>query len=324
MGVLPHDAVASHRLTARHSLFFVIKRAKLRASRPPVSSPPLPPSLIFPSHPCYTPHTPIMAKKKKPASNPARGFATTSIASKPKAVEPPPREPTPPPVPTTPRPIEEWKPPTAEEEEDLLLRSIVDKHGIKVRKESARIATKLKAEKRTLRGSGQCYPLKLDGVFGIFSERSEGAERSLGERILEMAREEMKEEMEKRGRVGRAEEKMLVNTWTLHRIMLGLGFKGERVEEAVREVLGREGRANRDVEVLLDEVMEWMAMYGDAEDMPKYLEASASAAPKKSMLSAGSVDDETLRECSYPGSPAERHPEANRRTATVARWVGGV
>jgi ATP-dependent RNA helicase DHX29 len=30
-----------------------------------------------------------MAKKKKPAANPARGFATTSIASKPKAEKPP-------------------------------------------------------------------------------------------------------------------------------------------------------------------------------------------------------------------------------------------
>lgn len=228
-----------------------------------------------------------MAKKKKPASNPARGFATTSVASKAKPVveEPPPEEPVVEALAPAAQDSEAWKPPTAEEEAEESLRSIVEKHGVKVRKESARIIAKFETEKRTLRNSNMCYPLKLDRILGIDSARYAGTsadDTTLGETILQMARQEMTAELEKKPKIEEVEDKMLVQTWTLHRVLLGLGFKKERVEESVKMVLSREGRVDRDVEMLLDEVMEWMALFCEPDEIPRYLEAPVSAPPKKS------------------------------------------
>ena len=115
-----------------------------------------------------------MAKKKKPAGNPARGFATTSVASKPKpektaadvpakqVVQAPDKEsataPEPTHAPTTSQTAEAPKPevaPTPEELEAQLerdeLQLLVEKHAPKVRRESSRYVSKFQTDRRLLR-----------------------------------------------------------------------------------------------------------------------------------------------------------------------------
>lgn len=232
-------------------------------------------------------------KKKAVASNPARGFATTSLPSKAKIAEP---EPEPEPEPAAPPEEPEqpqWQPPTAEEETELALRSIVEIHGPKVRREAQKIVTKSETEKRTLRSSNLCYPLKLDRIFGIdagrLGRKSEGIEEALGEKVLQLAKTEYLVALEKNPRLGATEDGILVQAWTLHKVLLGLGFTRKRVEDGIKVVLNRVGRSDRDVETLLDEVLEWMALFCSPEEMPTFLETpSTSAPPAKKGLSPNS------------------------------------
>jgi ATP-dependent RNA helicase DHX29 len=122
-----------------------------------------------------------MAKRKKPAGNPARGFATTSIASKPKperaAADVPPKEVAGQAQPkesvTVPEPsvetsqqaeaLREEVAPTPEELEAQLerdeLQLLVEKHAAKVRRETNRHVSKFQTDRRVLRG--QSHPMTV-------------------------------------------------------------------------------------------------------------------------------------------------------------------
>ncbi|KAF8539692.1 hypothetical protein BDD12DRAFT_881949 [Trichophaea hybrida] len=189
-----------------------------------------------------------MAKKKKaPPSNPLRGFSTTSIPSKPKAVvaESPPA-PSPPADPEpSPPPPESWKPPVESELADL-----VTKEGPKVRRESARIVAKSETDKRTLRGT--CYPLRVERALSFTLE---GKEETVGGKILRLARTEY----EKGSRV-RDGDCDLTTAWMVKRVLLGLGFEEKQVDRAIKGVMTRLGGV-KDVEALVEECLEWGAMF---------------------------------------------------------------
>ncbi|TGZ77295.1 hypothetical protein EX30DRAFT_374736 [Ascodesmis nigricans] len=231
-----------------------------------------------------------MAKKKKPApSNPARGFATTSMPSKPKQTIPvvPPKPPTPPPA----APEAEWQPPTAEEEAEREFRTIIEKNGPRVRREAQRIVVKAETEKRTLRTSAMYYPLKLDKVFGIESERAsgnvEGAEETLGEKVLRMARKEYQAVAERFPVVREPGEALMTAAWTLHRVMIGLGLRSKVVEDAIKAVVGRQRKGTLETENLLEEVLEWIMLFAESEDLPRFLDMSAGTQKKGTPSASG-------------------------------------
>jgi ATP-dependent RNA helicase DHX29 len=229
-----------------------------------------------------------MAKKKRaPPSNPARGFATTSLPSKAKQTEQNAPEPPKlaPPTPAEQAPEEStWQPPTAEEELEHELKSIIEKQGPKVRREAQRIVLKAETEKRTLRSSAQYYPLKLDRVFGIDSARFGGnadeAEETLGEKVLRIARKEYTLALEACPVVGDPDEALLTVAWTLHKVLTGLGLRKDSVEDALKAVLGRERKGPVDTESILEQVLEWMMLFCEPEDLPKFFDTNAPTAKK--------------------------------------------
>ncbi|KAI5776100.1 P-loop containing nucleoside triphosphate hydrolase protein [Geopyxis carbonaria] len=104
---------------------------------------------------------------------------------------------------------------------------------------------------------------------------------------------------------------MLVQAWTLHKVLLGLGFTRPRVEEGVRIILNRAERADRDVETLLDEVLEWMALFCSPEEMPTFLETPSTSAPpvkKDNASPSGSGTNTPAPSKEPPAASARRRP----------------
>lgn len=233
-----------------------------------------------------------MAKKKKPTTNPARGFATISLPSKAKAVEPPPSSLLRPVAAAAMAPPSDasklvpghYEPPTAEEEEEAELQRVVEMQGARVRREAQRLANKAETEKRTLRST--CSPLRLGNVLAFQHARStrqqadgagEGGAELLGEEILRRAREEFAQQARCSPRVvgGPA---LLLPAWTLHRAFLALGFPEARLEEALRAVMGLAGSAEKPAEVLMEDLLEWLAVHSSVAELPPFQDSAMSAA----------------------------------------------
>lgn len=238
-----------------------------------------------------------MAKKRKPAANPARGFATTSVPSKAK----PPAinledtvlsktEVKTPVVPETKKgagekPEKEYTIPTEEEQEDFELQCLVEKQGPKVRKETQRIVNKAEAEKRTIRNI--CFPLNHEKIFRFNLTRyvskhqpGEGAEQEigLGEQILRLAREEDAQLDQGGGSVWRGEA-VLVNGWIVQRALISMGFPIERVEEGLKALVARStnplGR-EKGLELAIEDTIEWLALHCREEELPGFVETSGA------------------------------------------------
>ncbi|KAJ5542979.1 Helicase C-terminal [Penicillium sp. DV-2018c] len=237
---------------------------------------------------------PNSKKKKKPASNPARGFATVSTPSK---VKP---EPTTIPSPATeeskPTPGIESQPdpsapPTADsavpqgtssvqgytpEElerhlEEAELQILVDKYATKCKTDAARQAAKLDTERRVFRQ--QSTQLSL----------LEWLPTEIQDSILELAGTEEVEYLTANGRSTSAkqassEEELYYKLWTLKETLVKLEFPEHRVEEALKHVLhyfaGNPTNAGRDVAWNLDEALEWLAMHSDKNELPSYTQTT--------------------------------------------------
>lgn len=235
-----------------------------------------------------------MAKKRKPAANPARGFATTSTPSKAKPPAATAEDPAlsgaedkAPTVSKTGQRAEggadkEYTIPTEEEQEDFELQCLVEKQGPKVRKETQKIVNKAEAEKRTIRNI--CFPLKLEKIFRFNltkyaskqkSEETMEQEIGLGEQILRLAREEYGQLNQGGGNKTWKGEAVLVNGWILQRALLAMGFPLKRVEEGLQilagvstNLLGRE----KGCELAMEEIIEWLALHCDEEELPGFVE----------------------------------------------------
>lgn len=206
-------------------------------------------------------------RKKKPQSNPARGFATTSVPSKVKpeaekeeeteAVQVEPANE----APGTEKDNE--KPPQDElNYEDHKLRELVEKYGPKVKKEATRYVEKLQAEKRLFRTSSSSaatqamYPIYVEGAFGLHKEDRKSALRQnkdgsstlgIADKIFNLAKEEAEaawSSKKKRkipgnyfGKVGETE---LIQSWMLYKTLISLGFQKAQVEKAIEDVVGYE------------------------------------------------------------------------------------
>ena len=225
-------------------------------------------------------------KKKKPASNPARGFATTSIASKPKAeagdaetelipskelpallahhggdsilalavegtTEPTKNEPTP----------EEFE----RQLEDSELQVLVEKHAQKSKRDGLRQKTRLETDRRVLRGQAE----KLNTRKWLPPE--------LMEEILDLIKAEGRFSTQATESTTilkqSSEEELTIRLWTLQQSLLGAGFLEGKVSFALRHVLEISDRilaGNKDAIWGMEEALDWLARECSREELPDY------------------------------------------------------
>lgn len=224
-------------------------------------------------------------KKKKPAANPARGFATTSIASKPKA-EVAEEEPVPT-LSTEPQgnaqtPQHEESAPvistngsaadkvlTAEEFEKQLedseLQILVEKHAQKSRRDALRQKTRLETDRRVLRGQAESLATR----------------RWLPPELMEEILELVKAEGRFAGQSNdnstfskqASEEELTVRLWTLQQALVGAGFVEDKITRAIKHVLDisdKIGVGNKDAIWGMEESLDWLARECDREELPDY------------------------------------------------------
>ncbi|KAJ6172383.1 Helicase C-terminal [Penicillium chermesinum] len=280
-------------------------------------------------------------KKKKPASNPARGFATVSVPSKPKpeASEPPSSTGTD----SKPTPQNEPQPAASEDRptgagapqadpslqslspeelerhlEEAELQILVDKFAAKCRGDAVRQASKLDTERRVLRQQS----ISLNLLDWLPTE--------LQDRILEIADTEEHEYLTSNGRIANAkqtgaEEDLYMKLWTLKETLLKLGFSEARVEDALKHILtyfaGNPMSVSREVVWNLDESLEWLAMHGDKKDLPSYTQSNTRPMKDSDTVTSWMIGPESSRS-STPVKPQngnrQEKPKSDWKAAKVA------
>lgn len=230
-------------------------------------------------------------KSKKPAANPARGFATTSIASKPRADPVEAADETPaaktgdegapqsndaPPSNTAAKSStvdqaaqtktlspEEFEKQLEEEELQLL----VEKYAQKVRRDALRQKNRLETDRRLLRGQADSINAKkwlpqelmdhvldliqAEGRFAASSVTSDGATSRLP-----------------------PEEDLTIKLWTLQETLAGTDCPQERIQPALQYVLDIAPNISPNVKGEsiwgLEEVLEWLARECQKYELPDY------------------------------------------------------
>lgn len=229
-----------------------------------------------------------MAKKKKPAVNPARGFATTSIASKLKVEKTPQNEPLPlkdevvvqsEAAPTAPsdtqttttnfddeRESHDLSPEELEQRlERAELQGLVEKYAAKSNKDSSRHVARLTADYRILRG--HAHPLQTRGLLSD----------ELMAKVLDLAADDVRagrlvsvDEKAPRKQILQ-EEDLTVKVWTLQRSLLELGFLEAQVDDALRFVLEFPPGVDNNAPVWgLEETLDWLALCVGEEELPQF------------------------------------------------------
>jgi ATP-dependent RNA helicase DHX29 len=231
---------------------------------------------------------PNSKKKKKPAANPARGFATVSVPSKVKPTEtsepastvdsksvsesdrPTPSEPThtAPSSDKTPS-LQNYTPEELERHlEDAELQILVEKYAAKCKSDAVRQASKLETERRVLRQQAVSVNhvewLPSDVVSSILA-LAEAEEQGLSPQPV-------------RDKRVVTEDELCMKLWVLKDTLLRLGFPENRVEEALKHVLiyfaGNFTVTNRDVVCNLEEALEWLAMHCSLDELPSYTQTN--------------------------------------------------
>lgn len=233
-------------------------------------------------------------KKKKPASNPARGFATVSTPSKPKPEATQTESPatgeskaTPESEPQSARPeertadasapqatssLQNYTPEELEKHlEEAQLQIFVEKYATKCKNDAARQATKLENERRVFRqqsvtlGLLEWLPAEIqDTIFDLYSTEEHESLAANGKTSVRQAG---------------SEDELYSKLWVLKETLLKLDFPENRVEDALKHVLqyfaGNSTSAGRDVVWNLDEALEWLAVHCDKKELPSYTQTNA-------------------------------------------------
>jgi ATP-dependent RNA helicase DHX29 len=214
-----------------------------------------------------------MAKKKKPASNPARGYATTSVTSKPKpeksaadalkdcapaeskqnAVAP---ETTPQAEPKA-AVAKSEVPPTPEELEAQLehdeLQLLVEKHAAKVRRESHRNVLKFQTDRRVLRGQSHSMIVHewlpneiLDSIVSLAqAESNDSNRRQASQTLLKTL----------------SEEDAMSKLWALDLTLRELGFSHDHIQPVLRWLCANAAAIDSSASIWgLQEALEWLAL----------------------------------------------------------------
>ena len=234
-------------------------------------------------------------KKKKPAANPARGFATVSVPSRPKVTESPasqstedskvasdnnrsaPTEGEQPPHEGNEqaRSLQQLSPDELERHlEESELQLTVEKYGTKCKNDASRQAGKLETDRRILRQ--QAFSLNLlewipyetlDHILKL----AETEEAELGP-LLNKTPNGVK-------RPTVSEEDICVKLWTLKETLLKLGFPEPQVDDSLKHILlhfsWNFANISRDVVWNLDESLDWLAMHCSPDNLPSYTKTNA-------------------------------------------------
>ncbi|KAH8821082.1 ATP dependent RNA helicase-like protein [Xylogone sp. PMI_703] len=226
-------------------------------------------------------------KKKKPLSNPARGVATTSIASKPKpeALEDDVRQSSKNkatddtettqvnPLPSS---TSEPKLPksgevalSAEEFEKHLenseLQVLLEKYGQKSKRDANRQKTRLDTDRRVLRGQSDPLPTRkwlplelMEEILEVLKTESRssnlGYESSSGPKQL-------------------SEEELIIRLWTLQQSLTGSGFNEDKVMLCLQHILDISEKISssaKDTIWGMEEALEWLAKECSKDELPDY------------------------------------------------------
>lgn len=220
-------------------------------------------------------------KKKKPASNPARGFTTVSVPSKqkstvsseaassqdtPKDAQESPEERAPSHAPTESAPsgtkpeLQELSSEELERHlEEAELQSLVEKYGAKCKNDASRQVTRLETDRRVLRSQAQ--PLLATNWLSLelLGHILEKEKADLGK----PQRRSNKSNVDDESKPG-TEDEMCAKLWTLQRTLSELGFSEPRIVEALKEM---DLSCSKD---LLDQALDWLAIYCDESELPQY------------------------------------------------------
>lgn len=225
-------------------------------------------------------------KKKKPAANPARGFATTSVAAKPR----PEAAETESPLPTSAPPDKKDAPPSAtsaapqstddptkeqplsaEEFEKQLeeseLQLLVEKLSQKCKRDAARQRGRLETDRRLLRGQAESVnsikwfqPELMDHIQNLIS----------GETRFSVSN--ISTENHGAGKMP-SEEEMVARLWTLQQTLESAGFQEGRVKSVIKHILDispNVSNPGRDLIWGLEESLDWLARECDVGELPPY------------------------------------------------------
>lgn len=236
-------------------------------------------------------------KKKKPASNPARGFATTSIASKPRAEttdtapngellgeasennpEDTKNNSTVPKGANEANPKQELSPEEFEKQlEESELQILVDKHSQRAKREASRQVTKLQTDRRLLRSQAEFLntrkwlpPELMDEILDAIMAES----RSAGQVVNYDASVTLKVS---------SEEDLTIRLWTLQQTLEGAGFHTDKISQVISYVLGVSDRINsgaKDTIWGLEESLDWLARECARDELPDYDNWQRKANPR--------------------------------------------
>ncbi|EED21824.1 ATP dependent RNA helicase, putative [Talaromyces stipitatus ATCC 10500] len=224
-------------------------------------------------------------RKKKPASNPARGFATVSVPSKPKVAESSTVSST---VdssvvvsedeksskqPETQRPqtdsskdqtLQTLSPEELERHfEEAELQILVDKYGWKSKNEASRQVFKFETERRVLRSQANVLSL------------NEWIPQKIQDQVLALAQLEQDHlDAPPEGDLDAGkEEELITRLWSLKDAIRGLGFSDSRVDSLLRHIItyySGVSNSSKNVNWNLEESLEWLALQCDPTELDPY------------------------------------------------------
>ncbi|KAF3010323.1 hypothetical protein E8E14_007003 [Neopestalotiopsis sp. 37M] len=261
-------------------------------------------------------------KKAKPAANPARGFATTSIAAKVARIEESDgnSSPTPPKTTATASLTSHAKtagsapadptsnPPEAPKKEELSpeefekqleeseLQILVEKFASKVKRDAQRQKLRLETDRRLLRGQAEAINTRkwlpqelMDQILDLikaeyrFSASSMTAESASPGKLL-------------------PEEDLTTKLWTLQQTLMTAAFPEERIESVLKHVLDIApyiGGVSKDSIWGLEEALDWLARECAKDELPDYEQRSRTGGrlgdtPQDSPLPSGATTPQLL------------------------------
>ena len=272
-------------------------------------------------------------KKKKPVSNPARGFATTSTASKLKvdvakelesgvlldvsenhtnsinadaAI-------------STKKPSNEGREKalhelTPEELESQLensgLQLLVEKHGEKTKKEASRQVSRLQTEKRLLRSQADHLSIRQwlpPEIMHVITDMLQAKEDSNG--FLKVTSDT------NHATTDICEDDLLIRVWTLKKTLPMLGYQEQMTDLAIRHLLTAMTRSGLQSLAFgkepvwgLDECLAWLGLESELVDLPRFEDRegqSRGAADQKRSGTGANTPDTTPTE-SRPESPLSK------------------
>lgn len=228
----------------------------------------------------------MAGKKKKPAANPARGFATTSQPSKPKSenvsestsavpsgvVTPAAKNKSTPAVskdtpasahcetPAAEKELHELSPEELEAQlEASELQQFVEKYGPKVKKETARQVARLQTDKRLLRGQADYLSVK------------DWLPDEIMQQILDLTAADQLQESDSKKKQGAPQgDDLVAKVWQLRQCLLDLALPSSRVNEVLGWLVTAPPPESTSMIWGLEECFEWLSLHCEAGELEDY------------------------------------------------------